>query len=72
MFTEIKVLGVPTSVKQVTVSQNGKQNGAEQTVALSHTMDYNDAKKVRCHLQGNATFTTPYVLLNLWRFSSQL
>ncbi|XP_075013544.1 sucrase-isomaltase, intestinal isoform X1 [Calonectris borealis] len=40
MFTEIKVLGVPTSVKQVTVSQNGG------TIASSHTMDYNDAKKL--------------------------
>ncbi|KAK4819612.1 hypothetical protein QYF61_008361 [Mycteria americana] len=66
MFTEIKVLGVPTTVKQVTVSQSGR------TITSSHTVDYDDAKKVRCHLQGNATFTTEYVLLNLWRFSSQL
>ncbi|XP_052660788.1 sucrase-isomaltase, intestinal [Harpia harpyja] len=40
MFTEIKVLGVPTSVKQVTVLQNGV------TIASSHTMDYNNTKKL--------------------------
>lgn len=66
MFTEIKVLGVPTNVKQVTVSQNGG------TIPSPHIVNYNGTKKVRCHLQGNATFTTAYVLLNLWRSSSQL
>lgn len=66
MFTEIKVLGVPTNVTQVTVLQNGT------TIASSHTMDYNNAKKVRCRWQGNATFRTAHVLLNHWRFSSQL
>ncbi|KAM6199074.1 sucrase-isomaltase, intestinal [Sarcoramphus papa] len=40
MFTEIKVLGVPTSVQQVTVSQNGR------TIASSHTVNYNDTKKL--------------------------
>ncbi|XP_051482229.1 sucrase-isomaltase, intestinal [Apus apus] len=39
-FTEIKVLGVPTSVKQVTVSQNGG------TIPSSHIMNYNTAKKL--------------------------
>ncbi|XP_068261886.1 sucrase-isomaltase, intestinal isoform X1 [Nyctibius grandis] len=40
MFTEIKVLGVPTSVNQVTVSQNGG------TIASPHAVDYNNAKKL--------------------------
>ncbi|NWH25903.1 MGA protein, partial [Grus americana] len=39
-FTDIKVLGVSTSVKQVTVSQS---NGI---IASSHTVDYNSTKKV--------------------------
>ncbi|KAM6305024.1 sucrase-isomaltase, intestinal [Aegotheles albertisi] len=40
MFTEIKVLGVPTSVTKVTVSQNGG------TIASPHAMSYNDTKKL--------------------------
>ncbi|NXE99258.1 MGA protein, partial [Menura novaehollandiae] len=39
MFTEIKALGVPTSVQQVTVSQNGG------TIPSSHTFIYNSTKK---------------------------
>jgi len=65
MFTEIKVLGVPTSITQVTISQNG------ETITSPHSVDYNTTKKVRCHLQGNATFTTAYALLNISGFNSQ-
>ncbi|NXF02875.1 MGA protein, partial [Smithornis capensis] len=36
MFTDIKVLGVPSSVSQVTVSQNG------EIIASPHTVNYND------------------------------
>ncbi|XP_068879916.1 sucrase-isomaltase, intestinal [Aphelocoma coerulescens] len=39
-FTDIKVLGVPTSVQQVTVSQNG------QTIPSSHTFAYDTNKKL--------------------------
>ncbi|KAM9274801.1 sucrase-isomaltase, intestinal [Cariama cristata] len=39
-FTEIKVLGVPTSVTQVIVSQNGS------TIESSHAVGYNDTKKL--------------------------
>ncbi|NXD73316.1 MGA protein, partial [Eolophus roseicapillus] len=40
MFTEIKVLGVPFNVTQVTISQNGG------TIASSHAVDYNDTKQL--------------------------
>ncbi|NWV96371.1 MGA protein, partial [Machaerirhynchus nigripectus] len=40
MFTEIKVLGVPTKVQQVTVSQNGG------TIPSSHTLAYSVSKKL--------------------------
>ncbi|NXK88246.1 MGA protein, partial [Formicarius rufipectus] len=39
MFTEIKVLGVPTSVNQVTVSQNGG------TISSPHTFNYTATKQ---------------------------
>ncbi|KFR15019.1 Maltase-glucoamylase, intestinal [Opisthocomus hoazin] len=40
MFTEIKVLGVPTSITQVTISQNG------ETITSPHSVDYNTTKKL--------------------------
>ncbi|NWW70114.1 MGA protein, partial [Climacteris rufus] len=40
MFTDIKVLGVPTKVSQVTVSQNG------ETIQSPHTITYDSNKKV--------------------------
>ncbi|NWS41511.1 MGA protein, partial [Probosciger aterrimus] len=40
MFTEIKVLGVPFNVTQVTISQNGG------TIASAHAVDYNDTKQL--------------------------
>lgn len=41
MFTDIKVLGVPSSVSQVTVQQNGV------TIASPHTVEYTASKQVR-------------------------
>ncbi|KAK2538510.1 hypothetical protein Q9233_002370 [Columba guinea] len=40
MFTDIKVLGVPSSVSQVTVQQNGV------TIASPHTIGYTASKQL--------------------------
>uniref|UniRef100_A0A8C0U487 alpha-glucosidase n=1 Tax=Cyanistes caeruleus TaxID=156563 RepID=A0A8C0U487_CYACU len=46
MFTEIKVLGVPSEVTRVTVTQNGA------TLPTNPTVAYDTNKKVRCCLKG--------------------
>uniref|UniRef100_A0A8C2U6M7 alpha-glucosidase n=1 Tax=Coturnix japonica TaxID=93934 RepID=A0A8C2U6M7_COTJA len=63
MFTEIKVLGVPTNVQQVNVTQNGV------IIPSPHIASYDSIKQVRCWFWGSNTFTTVCVHLNFWRFS---
>ena len=66
MFTEIKVLGVPTTVQQVNVTQNGV------IIPSAHVLSYDSSKQVRCRFWGHDIFTTACVLLNVWRFSCLL
>lgn len=66
MFTEIKVLGLSTTVGHVDVLQNGG------TIPSSHKVNYDSTTQVRRCFWHNATFTAEYVFLSLWGFSSRI